>query len=220
MNTTGDVHDTRSPEDDGPFGAREAATLLEQTRRRARNTFNPHTALLSLSQALAMLLIYGAIWHSSRGHHPYRGPSLTAVGWVYLVVAVVNLVIVAFYVRARAGVSGPSQREDKIAAIPAVAAIVGVYVFNGALYADGFSLRLVYGVFDAAGPWLVVGAALAGLAAAKEDWWKLGSAVAVMAVAVGAAFAGPVNVWGVLALSGFVIFLGQAALRFQWSRRA
>lgn len=198
---------------------REAARLLHVTQREARRRFTHQTPLLSLANALTMLVIYGAIWSSSRGHHPYRGPSLGVIGVVYIVVAVMVVVSVSMYVRATAGVSGPSRREERILAIPLLVSIVGVYVFDGALKYDGFDVAIVYGVFDAAGPWLVVGAVLAGLAAAQEDWWKLGAAIAVIAIGVGSAFAGSVDVWGVLAVSGCVLFLGQAGLRFVWSRR-
>ena len=57
-----------------------------------------------------------------------------------------------------------------------------------------------------------------GHAAAKEDWWKLTGALAMIVVATGSAFAGPANVWGVLAIGGCSLLLGQGVLRFWWSR--
>jgi hypothetical protein len=93
-----------------------------------------------------------------------------------------------------------------------------VYVFDGALKYDGFSNAIVYGVFDAAAPWLVVGAVMAGIAAVQEDWWKLAGSVAAIVIGVGAAFAGPNNAWGVLAVGGCVVFVGQAVLRWRLSR--
>jgi uncharacterized membrane protein len=183
-----------------------------------QHEFTHQTPLLSLANALTMLLIYGAIWSSSRGQHPYRGPSLGVVGLVYVMVAVIIVVSVSLYVRATAGVSGRSRREGWVTAVPVLAAILGVYVFDGALHYDGFSAALVYGVFDAAAPWVVVGAVLASLGAAKEDWWKVAAAVAVIAIGAGSAFAGPADVWGVLAVSGCLLFLTQAVLRFIWSR--
>jgi hypothetical protein len=68
---------------------------------------------------------------------------------------------------------------ERITAVPLIASVIGVYVFDGALKYNGFSPAIVYGVFDAAAPWLVVGAVLAALDASNEDWWKLGAAVAV-----------------------------------------
>lgn len=205
---------------DDELDPRKAASLLQRTQREARRQFSTDRPLLSFVNALVILVIYGAIWLSTRGQHPYRGPSLGTVGLVYLLVAVTILVSVGVYVRATTGVKGRSRHEDRIGAIPVVAAVIGVYVFDGALKYDGFGNAIVYGVFDAAAPWLVVGALLAGVAAAKEDWWKLAAAIAVIVTGAGSAFAGPINVWGVLAVCGCLLLLGQAALRLLWSRRA
>lgn len=199
--------------------AREAARLLEQTRRKARRQFSTEPPLLSLLSALIVLVIYGAIWLSTRGQHPYRGPGLGTVGVAYLLAALSILVSVGVYVRARTGVKGRSRHDDGLAALPMVFAIVGVYVFDGALKHDGFSNAIVYGVFDAAAPWLVIGAVLAGEAAAKEDWWKLAAGITVIAVGVAGAFTGPINVWAVLAVGGCMLLLAQGGLRLRWSQR-
>jgi hypothetical protein len=42
----------------------------------------------------------------------------------------------------------------------------------------------------------------------------------VIVVGTGSAFAGPINVWAVLAPAGCLLFIGQAMLRFTSSRRA
>lgn len=198
----------------------QAASLLERTQRRARRQFSTRRPILSLAGALVILLVYGAIWLSTRGQDPYRGPSLSTIGVVYLLIAAMIVVGVAVYARATAGVKGRTRREDRAIAIPLIAAIIGVYVFDGALKYNGFSDAVVYGVFDAAAPWLVVGAVLAGIAAAREDWWKLAGAVTVIVVGVGSVFAGPSGVWGVLAVSGCLLLLVQTVLRLRWSRHA
>jgi hypothetical protein len=141
------------------------------------------------------------------------------IGIVYILVAVACLVSVAVYFRATAGVSGRSRRDARIQAIPFVFAVTGVYVFDGALKYDGFNASIVYGVFDAAAPWLVVGAVLAGYAAGKEDWWKLAGAIGMIVVGAGSAFAGPANVWGVLAVCGCLLLLAQGVLRFVVARQ-
>ncbi len=211
-------HPTTSDDGSG-FDARQAAALLERTHQQAQQRLTSDKPLLSVFSALLVLAIYGSIWSSARGQHPYRGPSLDVVGVVYVLVAVAALVSVSVYVRATAGVSGRSRREARTMAVPVVAAIVGVYVVDGALRYDGFSNSVVYGVFDAAAPWLVVGAVLAGHAAAREDRWKLAGAVAMIVVAAGSAFAGPANVWGVLGVCGFLLLLAQGVLRLQLARR-
>ena len=63
---------------------------------------------------------------------------------------------------------------------------------------------VVYGVFDAAAPWMVVGTAKAAAAAAREEWLRLAGATAIVVVGTASAFTGPINVWGVLAVGGCV----------------
>lgn len=220
MNAPDNTHPTTSTDDDGWLDPREAADLLQRTQRDAQRKLTSDTPLLSLFSALVVLAVYGSIWSSSRGHHPYRGPSLDVVGYVYILVAVSGLVSTAVWARRTAGVSGRSRRDAGTLAIPFVVAVVGVYVFDIALRVDGFSDGIVYGVFDAAAPWLVVGAVLAGYSAAKEDWWKVAGGVSMMIVAAGAAFAGPVGVWGILAVGGFVLLIAQGALRLRVGRQS
>jgi hypothetical protein len=89
----------------------------------------------------------------------------------------------------------------------------------GALLHDGFSRAIVYGVVPAAGPLIVVGAAAAGYAAAREDWQVLGLAIALVAVGAGSAFAGPAGVWGVAGVGCSVALVCRAIVQV-WLRRA
>jgi hypothetical protein len=218
MNAQRNAHETTPTNGDEWLDPREAAGLLERTQREAARKLTSDKPVLSVFSALVVLAVYGAIWESSRDRHPYAGPSLNVVGLVYILVAVAALASAAVYFRATAGVSGRSRQEARTMAIPFVFAIVGVYVFDGALKYDGFSPAIVYGVFDAAAPWLVVGAVMAGHAAAKEDWWKLAGGSAMIVAGAGAAFAGPANVWGVLAVAGCLLLLVQGVLRLRWER--
>ena len=90
----------------------------------------------------------------------------------------------------------------------------------GALHYDGFSNAIVYGVFDAAAPWVVVGAAMAGSAAARENWVLFASAVAIIAVGAASVFAGPIGVWGILALAGCIGLVAKAVVQTILLRRA
>jgi hypothetical protein len=218
MNARNDADEDASSNEGDSLGPREAARLLERTQREAQRKLTSDKPVLSVSSALVVLAIYGSIWSSSRGHHPYTGPSLNVVGLVYILVAVAALVSVSVYLRATAGVTGRSRHEASTMAIPFVFAVVGVYVFDAALKYDGFSSSIVYGVFDAAAPWLVAGSVLAGHAAAKQDSWKVAGGVAMIVVAAGSAFAGPANVWGVLAVSGCLLLLAQGVVRVRSGR--
>ena len=207
------------PNDETPLDSRAAALLVDQTSRAARRQLNPTPPVLWAVAAIAVPGIYAVLWLSVRGQHPYRGPDLGVIGTVYIVVAVLALAGVGIYLRARAGVQGRSRREERIFAIPVLAALLGFYTFLGALNYDGFSHGIVYGVVDAAGPWLMYGAVIATYGAAREDWWKLAGGLALIAAGAGAAFAGPINVWGVLAAACCVLLLANGALRWTWARR-
>jgi hypothetical protein len=219
MNEEQDMHETATVDEGGEFDPRAAATLLEQTTKRARRQLEFPSALLSLIQAAALLAAYGAIWLSVRGQNPYSGPSGTAIVELYGFVAVATVAVALEDRRARAGVSGRSSRQRWIAAIPFTAAYLSVYVLMGALRYDGFSFAIVYGIIPAAGPLIVLGAAAAGYAAAREDRQMLGFAIALVAIGAGSAFAGPAGVWGV-AGAGFCILLLCRAIAQVWLRRA
>ena len=71
--------------DDDP---REAARLLAQTEREARRQFNLSPLWVTAVTGVVVPVAYGALWFSTRGQHPYSGPSLGVVALVYAAVAV------------------------------------------------------------------------------------------------------------------------------------
>jgi hypothetical protein len=213
------MDDTTKTDEGGEFDPRAAARLLETTKRRAQRQFEFPSVLLILTQAGALLAAYGAIWLSVRGQHPYSGPSGAALVELYAFVAVAALAVGLEARRARAGVSRRSSPQEWTRAVPFIAAFLSVYVLMGALRYDGFSFAIVYGILPAAGPLIVVGAAAAGYAAAREDWQPLSFAVALVAVGAGSAFAGPSGVWGVAGL-GLCALLVFRAIAQVWLRRA
>ena len=154
-----------------------------------------------------------------RGQHPYVGPSLTVVGWVYTMVGISIAISATAYRRATRGIHGQSRREDAISGLAVGVPWVAVYVFNGALHADGFGSNLIYGVFDAAGPWLVVGTGVAALAAGREQWGRMAAGLAVVVSGTTAAFFGPAGSWGVLGVAGFVLLVVFAVTQYVQLRR-
>jgi DNA-binding MarR family transcriptional regulator len=131
--------------------------------------------------AALALFAYGALWSSVRGQHPYRGPSTGVILLVYASVLVIVVASVTMIRHATSGVSGPSVRRQRAYSVAYAAAYIAEAVFQGALKHDGFSNAIVYGVFPAAAPLLVVGGTLAGMAAANENWRLLAVAIAVVA---------------------------------------
>jgi hypothetical protein len=212
------MDETTTADEGAEFDPKAAARLLETTTRRAQRQFEFRSPLLTLIQAAALLAAYGAIWLSVRGQNPYSGPSGTALVELYVFVAVAAVAVGLEARRARAGVSRRSSQQEWTRAVPFIAAFLSVYVLMGALRYDGFSTAIVYGILPAAGPLIVVGAAAAGYAAAREDWQLLGLAVAMVAVGAGSAFAGPAGVWGVAGV-GFCVVLICRAIAQAWLRR-
>jgi hypothetical protein len=204
------MNETPTVDEGGAFDARAAAVLLAQTTRRAQRQFAFPSPLLVLIQGAALLAAYGAVWVSVRGQNPYSGPSGTAITELYFFVIVAAVAVGLDARRARAGVSVRSTRLAWMRAIAFTTAYLAVYVLMGALLHDGFSHAIVYGIIPAAGPLIIVGAVAAGDAAAREDWKVLAFAIALVAVGVGSAFAGPDGVWGVAGVGLCALLLFRA----------
>lgn len=219
MQEESEMDETSTADEGGEFDPEAAARLLKTTTRRAQDQFEFRTPLLTLIQAVALLAAYGAIWLSVRGQNPYSGPSGAALIELYGFIAVAAVAVGLEARRAGAGVSRRSSRVEWTRAVPFVAAFLSVYVLMGALRFDGFSTAIVYGIMPAAGPLIVVGAAAAGYAAAREDWQLLGLAVAMVGVGAGSAFAGPAGVWGVAGVGLFAVLVCRAIAQV-WLRRA
>lgn len=219
MNETHDINQTTTADNGDGLDPQDAATLIEQTRQQTRRQFEVYPPLLWATIATVSLVSYGAIWLSVLGHHPYKGPSAVALIVVYALAAVVIRVVITIRKRATGGISGRSQqlRRAQIAAVAVPYA--AVYFFMDALLHAGASHAIVYGLYPATMPLIVVGGVVAGLAAARADWPVLGTAAAVVAVGAGAAFAGPIGAWAVAGVGLFVVLLGYAAAT-AWLHRA
>jgi hypothetical protein len=208
-----DTNGTATAGDNGEeFDPKEAAALLQQTRRQARRGFDPNPPLLSVLRAMVVLGAYTAIWLSVRGQHPYKGPNGWAIAGAYVLVFIVIGATLSATARATAGVGGKTRRQLTASmSILGVAWIV-VYVFQGALYHAGASHAIVYGLYPATAPLMIVGLVGAASAAAREDWPVAWPALTVSLIATGSAFAGPVNAWLAMGIGLFAGLLGNAAL--------
>jgi hypothetical protein len=204
--------------DEGGLDPREAATLLETTRRQARRRLEPYPAWLFVIRAVLVLVAGGAVWLSVRGQHPYQGPTPAAI-LVLVPCLVVNFVATLGVARrATVGVSGRSRlRPAEIAVM--VVAWVGVFVVMGALAGAGVSREIVYGWYPVTVPLMVAGLAWAGIMAARGYWPRCGTALAVAVVGAVGVFAGPVGAWAVAGVGLCVALLGSAAV-VAWQQRA
>lgn len=205
-------------DDGGELDPRAAASLLEQTTRQAERQFDIRPIYVFPAAAITVLIGYGAVWFSVRHQHPYSGPSGTALGVLYGVLALWILFSVVVLKR---GLSGRSSPQRRLEGIVFATIWILVYVFQGALAHDGVSKGVVYGIWPAIAPLLVVGAAAAGYEAGRRHLGSATLAVAAVALAAIASYAGPRDVWGVMAvgLCGLLV-IGFAAQLWQRRERA
>ena len=149
----------------GTFDPREAAALLDQTRRQARRQFEPAQPWLLAIRAVLVLAALGAVWLSVRGQHPYKGPGGSALLVVAAFVVINFTATVAVRARATAGVSGRSRFSPAEIAVMAASWIVP-FVVMAALGVtrdsqSGYLLTV---------PLIVAGLVFAALMAVRSDW--------------------------------------------------
>jgi hypothetical protein len=219
MNGTHDTDDTATVDEGGELDPREAALIVEQTAIQARRQFDPSSPLAAVLGAGVFLFGYGAVWWSMRDQHVYTGPAGWSIAVLYGLIAVSAVVGSRVSRRATTGVSGRARRQMKAQAAAVGAAGVGAWVVEGALRYLGVSFKIVYGVYGPTVPLIALAAAGAGYAAAQEKWPELGVAIAIIAVASGSTFFGPLGAWGLTGLGCCIALLAYAAVLTVWLRR-
>jgi hypothetical protein len=209
--------DTTTAGNGGEFDPQQAAALLDQTTQQARRRFEPAPPWLLAIRAVIALAIYGTIWLSVRGQHPYHYPTAAVIPVVAVLVVVNFVATVAIAKRATAGVSGRSRlRPAEIAAMTVV--WVGVFAVLGALAGAGVSHAIVYGIYPATVPLMAAGLAWAGIMAARANWRSCCIGAAVAAAGAVGVFAGPAGAWAVAGVGLFVVLLSTAAA-IAWRQR-
>ena len=203
----------------GELDPQAAAALLEHATKRAERQLDPRPPLVLVLGAVLFLVAFGTIWWSVRDQHPYDGPSGSSLAVLYSIVIAWSAVVVMVFRRATVGVGGRSRERQRIEGVAFGAAFVSVYVFQGALHHAGASRAITYGIYPATALFIILGAAAAANGAARADWTQVGTAVAVLAIASGAAFAGPATVWLVMGIGLCAVLIGLAAAQ-TWQRRA
>jgi hypothetical protein len=201
-----------------PLDPKDAAALLDQTTQTARRKFDPNPPLLSVLRAIVVLGAFGAIWLSVRDQHPYKGPNGWAIGVTYLLVALVIGASAGAMKRASAGVTGDTLRQRRASIAVLLVAWIAVYAFEGALYHAGVSHAIVYGLYPATAPFMIVGLVGAANAAGRQDWPMLATTLTVGVVATVAAFGGPAGCWLIMGIGLFVAMLG-TAVTSAWRQR-
>jgi hypothetical protein len=168
--------------------------------------------MLNVFRAFVVLVAFGGLWLSVRGQHPFTGPKPWAIAITYGLVGIVVAWSTRALKRSGAGVSGPAQRARNIGMGVLLSGWVLVYVFEGAFYKTGDSI--IYGVYPATAPFLIVGLAAAAWAAGRQDWPLAATCWGVAIVAAFAALTGPVYCWLVMGIGLCLAMLGNAAYGF------
>jgi hypothetical protein len=213
------IPDTAAGGNDGGFDPQQAAALLTQTTKQAQRTFEASPPWLLAMRAFIALALYGTVWLSVRGQHPYKYPTAEVIP-VVVVLGLINLVaVLAVARRATAGVTGRVRMRpaDIVIMILVWFALAVVMV---ALVLSGVSDGVVYGVYPAAVPLIVVGLAWAGVMAVRANWRGSVEGLAAAVVGVAAALAGPVGAWAVVAVGLCILLLATAAAVARQQRRA
>jgi hypothetical protein len=212
------AQDTATADSGGSFDPQQAAALLDETVQQTRRQLEPYPPWMQVIRAVMVLAACGAVWLSVRGQHPYRGPTAAVAIPVVLAFVVVNFgATVAVAKRATAGVAGRS-RLSKAEVTVMAAAWIGVFVVMGALAGAGVSRTVVYGLYAATVPLMVVGLAWAVMMAVRASWRRCGIGLAVAAVGALGLLAGPAGAWAVDGVGLCVVLLGNAAA-IAWQQR-
>jgi hypothetical protein len=221
MNAAGDTNQIGEAGEAAGLDPREAARILEQTKRQAQHQFDPVTPLAVVAGAGAFLFGYGAVWWSMRDQQVYTtGPALWSLAVFYGAMAVGGIVAGVVANRANAGVSGRARRQQQAQAAAIAAAGIGAWVIQGALRYRGVSFEIVYGVYGPTVPLIALVAAAAGINAMRENWLQLGVCIAIIAVTSVSVFFGPLGAWGLTGLGCCLVLLAYAAVLVVRQRRA
>jgi hypothetical protein len=191
----------------------QAAALMDQSRRDAQHQLDVHPPVIMIAMGAAVLVAYGALWLSTRGQHPYSGPNGGVIALTYTIVVVTAVVAARIYRTATKGVSGESISRQRIEGVAMLASVLGSPAIQGAMYHQHASHAIVYGVIPAAGPLIVIGTTLLGIAAAKFDRPQFGAAFALVTAGMVALFLGPSRAWLAAGAGVFVAVAGFSIAR-------
>ena len=205
--------DTAAADNGGTFDPRQAAALLGGVAQQARRKFQPSPPWLLATRAVLVLAALGAIWLSVRGQHPYRGPTAADIPVLIGFIVLNFTATVAVRRRATAGVSGRTrftQGEIMLLVVAFVAAVVAMTALGTANVSFAWSPTTVL---------VIPGLAWAAISAARRNWVEVGTGLAIVALGVVGAFAGPAGSWAVAAVGLCAVLLGNAAAII-WHLRA
>ena len=207
MNPTPDT--TTPAGNGGNFDPRQAAALLDQTTHQARRKLAPSPPWLLATRAVAVLAALGAIWLTVRGQHPYKGPTGADIPILIAFIILNFAATVGVREHAMAGVRGRTRfRPAEITVLVLAFAATVVFMATAAVSFAWYPTTVL----------IVPGLAYAAIMAARAGWRSCGTGLAIAAVGVVGAFAGPAGSWAVAAVGLCAVLLGNAAA-IAWRER-
>ena len=204
---------------DDAFAPDQAAALLAQSTRDAQREFDPRPPVLMALMGALVLVAYGALWLSTRGQHPYSGPSGGAIVFTYAVVVIATVAMVKLHRRATTGVSGASIRQQRVEGAALGLSILCSPMIQGAMYHYHASHTIVYGVIPAAGPLIIIGTTVLGIAGIKADWPAFWAALIIVPAGMIALFVGPSGAWLAAGIGWFIAVIAFAVARAKLQAR-
>ena len=160
-----------------------------------------------------VLAACGAVWLSVRGQHPYRGPTAADIPVLVAFIVINFTATVAVAKRATAGVQGRTRLRPAETAAAGLAWVAAAVVVGG-LAAAGVSYSLYPTTLL-----IIPGLAWAAIMAARADWRRCATGLAVAIVGAVGIFARPAGAWAVAGIGLCIVLLGTAAAA-AWRRRA
>ena len=198
----------------GNFDPKQAAALLDQTTQQARRQLEPAQPWLLIIRAVLVLGALGTIWLSVRGQHPYKGPTAADIPVLVGFIVINFAATVTVRRRATAGVSGRSRfTEGEIAVL--IASFVVTVVAMVGLGAAGVSFA-----YYPTSVLVIPGLAWAILMAVRANWRDVAIGLAIVAIGIVGAFAGPAGSWAVAAVGLCLVLLSNAAVIIWQQRRS
>jgi len=203
--------DTTAAGNGGNFDPQQAAALLNQTTQQARRQLEPYPPWLLVIRGFGALVVYGGIWLSVLGQHPYAHPTVAAVPGAIAFGIVNTVATFAVAKRATAGVTGRTRlRASEI--VISVGLWIGVFAVMGVLVATGVRDSITYGLYPACVPLIAAGLPWAVMMAARADWRRCAEALAIAIVGIAGLFAGPAGAWLVAGVGICLVLTGTAAI--------
>ena len=170
-------------------------------------------------RAVIALVVFGGLWLSVRGQHPYTGHISAWAIAVAVVLVAINIGWTARAIgRAGTGISGPAQRKWQAwTGIMTAAWIIG-YGITAPRYHAAVS-HPVWGLYPASAPLLIIGLFGAAVGAAFRYWSLAGACLGMAVTAAAAGLAGPAGSWLITGIGLCTVYLGIAAFTVWRQRR-